>query len=289
MELTNTSAVITGGGNGIGRAIALALADQGVNVGIGDLEKGAAMEVAAEVREQGVSAFGLEVDVMNENDLKELADEAWRQFGSVQLLFNNAGIVLPPKPVIETTKAEYDWCFGVNVEGVMNGMRVFGPKFVASDRPCWIVNTGSEHSLGVPHSHRALYTATKHAVLGLSDVARRELPDHVGVSVLCPGVTDSSIWRAGERRPERLGGAEKADERFGVGMALGMPAEDVARCVIEAIQDEDFYIVTHAHVIEYPCGRWAEIESAFKKQSPRYDGDDQYTMEGILARMKASN
>lgn len=285
MELSGTSAVITGGGNGIGKAIALALAKRGVHVAVADLEETSASQVAEEVEKLGVQALAMRADVADEAQVTELADRAWERFGSVELLFNNAGVIHPLKPLLETTKAEFDWCFTVNVAGVMNGIRVFGPRFASSDRPCWIVNTGSEHSLGVPHLMAGLYTATKHAVLGLSDVLRRELPNHVGVSVLCPGIVESTLWRASERRQDAFGGAEPANEAGAAAMALGIPAEDIAERVVGALRDEEFYIVTHPHVVEIAEERWRSAEAAFRKQAPRYAGDDQYTIDKILARL----
>lgn len=285
MELTDKSAVITGGGNGIGKAIALALAQQGVHVAIADLEEAAASQVASEAEKLGVRALAVQVDVADEAQVNRLADRAWEHFGSVELLFNNAGVIHPLKPLVETTKAEFDWCFAVNVAGVMNGIRVFAPRFVSSGRPCWIVNTGSEHSFGVPHLMAGLYTATKHAVLGLSDVLRRELPDHVGVSVLCPGIVESTLWRATERRQDVFGGAEPANEAGAAAMALGIPAEDIAERVVRGVRDGAFYIVTHPHVVEIAQERWRGAEEAFREQAPRYAGDDQYAVDNIIARL----
>jgi NAD(P)-dependent dehydrogenase (short-subunit alcohol dehydrogenase family) len=285
MDLSNKSAVITGAGNGIGKAIALALARVGVNVALADIEESAAEQVAAEAQSLGVKSMAMKVDVSDESEIRKLADAAWGNFGSVQLLFNNAGVMHATKQLLDTTKEEFDWCFAVNVAGVMNGIRIFGPRFAASNEQCWIVNTGSEHSFGVPHVTAGLYTATKHAVLALSDVLRRELPDHVGVSVLCPGIVESTLWRATERRQNSFGGAEPGNELGAAAMALGLPAEDVAKRVIKSIKDENFYILTHPHVIEYAAERWRGAEEAFKSQAPRYEGDDQYTVEKIVARL----
>lgn len=285
MDLSGKSAVITGGGNGIGRAIALALANVGVNVAIADIEESAAQQVAAEAGALGVKSMAMKVDVSYEAEIEELADAAWVKFGSVELLFNNAGVMHATKLLVDTTKEELSWCFAVNVAGVMNGIRVFGPRFVSSDRQCWIVNTGSEHSFGVPHVMAGLYTATKHAVLGLSDVLRRELPDHVGVSVLCPGIVETTLWRATERRQEGFGGSEPASEAGATAMTFGLPADDVAKQVIEGIGEEHFFIVTHPHVVEIAEERWRGAEEAFRTQAPRYDGDDRYDVNKIIARL----
>lgn len=286
MEIAGKSAVVTGGGNGIGRAIALALAHKGANVAVADIELDAAEAVAAEAANLGVQSLAVAVDVSREEDVAELADRAWVAFGSVELLFNNAGVLAPGGPLLQVSKADFDWCFSVNVGGVMNGIRVFAPRFVESGKSAWIVNTGSEHSLGVPHLFGGAYTATKHAVLGLSDVLARELPKHVGVSVLCPGITQSTLWRATERRPEVQGGPLEADPANAAAMELGMPVGRVADRVMDGIENETFYIMTHAHVVEIARERWQAVEQAFATQVPRYSGDEVYDVNEVMKKLR---
>jgi len=286
MELAGTSAVITGGGNGIGRAIALALADHGVNVGIADLDGAAAQAVADEVAAKGVKSFGMAVNVMNEGEVIALADKAWDSFGSVNLLFNNAGVGQPTKPLLKTTQADLDWVMGVNFGGVMNGVRVFGPRFVKSGQPCRIVNTGSEHSLGFAHAYAGIYTASKHAVLGLSEILRAELPDHVGVSVICPGLTETSLWRSSERRPEEFGGSVPVPEGGDAVMKHGLSSEQVADKVIAGLQGDEFYIITHAHIVDYAAVRAHEVAEAAARIAPRYDGDEALRVENVLQTLR---
>ncbi len=285
MDISGKSAVVTGGGNGIGRAISLALARKGANVAVADIEAGAAEMVALEVTELGVEGLAVKTDVTREEDLTNLADEAWAAFGSVELLFNNAGVVAGTKPILETTKQEVDWTIAVNLGGVLNAVQVFAPRFIASGSPAWIVNTGSEHSLGAPHTMVGIYTGTKHAVLGVSDILRRELPDHVGVSVLCPGIVETTMWRATERRQPEFGGAEDGDQGNKAAMKFGMAADAVAERVVTGVERETFYIMTHAHVVDVARKRWKEIEEAFATQTPRYDGDDQYETNNILGKL----
>ena len=118
----------------------------------------------------------------------------------------------------------------VNLIGVWHGCAVFGRRFVDQGTPAHIVNTGSEHSLGVPHLRAGAYTASKHAVLGLSDVLRRELPDHVKVSVLCPGIVPSRLAEAARNRPERFGGPLEPDDGPAMPADTGIPADEVGRC-----------------------------------------------------------
>ena len=289
MEVEGKSAVVTGGGNGIGRALCLALAAKGANVAVADIELDAAEAVAAEVASSGVRSFARQVDVAVAEEVQALADAAWATLGGVEILVNNAGVMHATKPLWETTADDFDWCFAVNVRGVLNGIRAFVPRFVASDQPAWILNTGSEHSLGVPHLFGGLYTATKHALLGLSDVLRRELPGHVGVSLLCPGLVESTLWRAPERRQAAFGGAEAANEAGAAAIKLGMPAEEVARNAITAIEAGSFLAISHAHVIDYAEERWAEIRDACAAQAPRSPGDDQYKLDVVIQKLMSQD
>ncbi len=288
MNLNGKSAVVTGGGNGIGRAICLALAGEGVNVAVADIEADAARRVAGEAAELGVQAIGVATDVTDEASVAALADAAWEAFGSVEILVNNAGVAQTSMPLAQTSAQDLDWIFAVNVGGAMNGVRVFTPRFLASGGPCRIVNTASEHALGVPHLGGGLYTASKHALLGLSDVLRRELPDRVTVSVLCPGIVESTLWRASERRQETFGGASPAPEMAGAFMSqVGMPAEEVAAAAVKGIRQGRFFIVTHPHAVKFAEARWEEIGRAFAEQAPRREGDERYDLEPIMQRMLA--
>ena len=288
MEIHGQSAVITGGGNGIGRALALALAREGANVAVADLEQDAAASVAREVEALGVRAIAAGVDVAREEDLERLADEAWSAFGSVELLFNNAGVGAPRGPVHQSTADDVRWVLGVNLEGVLNGIRVFTPRFIEGGRESRIINTGSEHSLGIPFPGTAIYTASKHAVLAISDILRMELPEHVGVSVFCPGWVATSIWRSAERRPEDLGGPTEVDPAAGaLTEQFAMPSAEAADIVLQGIREDRYFLLTHPHAIEYAQRRWQEVEAAFAEQAPRYEGDDRYDVAKVIARLQA--
>ncbi len=286
MDLRGRSAVITGAGHGIGRAIALALGKAGANVAVADIDEAAAEAVAKEVADLGVQSLAARVDVAREQDVVDLADRAFAAFGSVEVLVNNAGIIPDSRKLWQFGAEDFDWCFAVNVRGVMNGIRAFVPRFVASDSPAWVVNTGSEHSLGIPHLRAGIYTASKHAVLGLSDVLKRELPPHIGVSVLCPGIVDTTLWRATERRQDDHGGRAPADPAAASVMQHGLPAEVVGQKVREAIEQEHFFILTHPHVVKFARERWEAIEAAFSHQAPRYDGDEDFDVTNIARKVR---
>ncbi len=289
MELKDKTAVITGAGNGIGEAIALALADKGVNVGVVDIEADAAERVAEVVRSKGVKSAAYSVDVRDPAAVEDLAAQTWAQFGSVELLFNNAGVMAPAGPVWLTEPKDAEWVFGVNVFGILNGLRAFVPRFIESGNVSWVVNTGSEHSFGLPHIMAGTYNASKHAVLGLSEMLRAELPDNVGVSVLCPGIVESTLWKATERRPEELGGSLSASEANAAAMKMGLPASIVGEKVVEALENEYFLILTHPHVADIAARRADEVATAFTNQAPRYDDDEQYDVNAIIARLRGGS
>ena len=201
MELDGAVAVVTGGGSGIGRGIALALARAGSTVVVADIDLDRATAVASEL-----GTVAVECDVTDRDAVEQLADSAWQRHGRVDVVVNNAGVFPKFASVLDTDEREARWVLEVNLLGMWHGCAVFGKRFVEQGTPAHILNTGSENSVGIPHTHAGFYTASKHGVLALSDVLRRELPDFVGVSVLCPGMVDTGLATAPRHRHDRFGG-----------------------------------------------------------------------------------
>ena len=279
-DLKDKVAVVTGGATGIGRAIGATLADRGTHVVIADLNADAADRTAAEIASRGVKTMGVAFDAADESSVEALAETAWGEFGHVDLLFNNAG-VSGGTLLLDSNAADMKWLFSVNVFGVWYGCKSFGRRFVKQGTPAWICNTGSEHSLGRPHLQAGFYNATKHAVLGLSDVLRGELPDHVGVSILCPGVVETDFWQSSTRRHEEFGGPADPEPLLEGIMSKGIDAAEVGRRCVEGVERGDFYIVTHSHTRGYVDARHEEISAAFDSQAPRTDGDEKYDVTAI--------
>lgn len=283
-DLTDKRAVVTGGGSGIGRALCLALADAGMDVVAADLDRAGAEETAALVADRGRRGVALPCDVTSEDSVRELADAAWAELGGVDLIWNNAGVVTT-RPFLDTTLDDLRWVLDVNTVGVFLGMVEFGRRFAEQGTPARVVVTGSEHSLGVANLLSAPYTASKHAVLALADVMRREVPDHIGVSVLCPGLVTTRLWDAERNREDGHAGEGMMDSDLGSQLfAAGMPADELAAAAVEGIQRGDFLIVTHAHSRRFAAERCDEVLGAFDARSLPGD-DDRWDITAISTRL----
>ena len=256
-DLTGLTAVVTGGGSGIGQAMCLAWADAGMNVVVADVMAERAQETAAQVEAKGVRALAVACDVGDATSVEALAEQAWRAFGQVNVLCNNAGVV-QFGPVTLAPQDDWDWLFRVNLWGVVNVIRAFVPRLRAQGESFrHIVNTASLSGIfAVPGL--GVYTASKYAVVGISETLRDELKkDGVGVSVLCPGPTPSRINETarttvepGRRALDEAGGQFRFEET--------RTAADVAASVKAGVLAGRLYIFSH------PGGRGA-AERRFKE------------------------
>lgn len=264
-ELKGKVAVVTGGGSGIGAALARALAADGMTVVTADVDAAAAEEVAAGIRSAGGRALGAAVDVRERASLEALAERTYAELGACHLLCNNAG-VLVFRPLAETTERDFTWLFGVNVFGVIHGVAAFLPRMRAQGGEAHIVNTASMAGLvavgGIPVG---AYTASKFAVVGYSEMLRQELaPEGIGVTVLCPGGVATRIGESERGRPAELRDAvappTQATQEGGEGM---IAPEDVARVVVDAIRADAPYAITHPDWWPLVEGRCGGLRDAF--------------------------
>jgi NAD(P)-dependent dehydrogenase (short-subunit alcohol dehydrogenase family) len=246
-------AVVTGAGSGIGRELALACAREQMALVISDIEAGALAQTQALVEALGAPCFAQVCDVSNAADVEQLAQACWREWGGVDWLFNNAGVAVLG-PAWEATEADWQWVLGVNLMGVAHGVRSFVPRMLARGAPAHIVNTASAAGLAtLPGS--AVYSATKHAVVALSECLAKDLEQAgapIGVSVLCPSLLPTGILQSQRNRPATLAAsgpiAAAYEERVRAGMAASpIDASDVARMTLEAIHAHRFYVIPHAH------------------------------------------
>ena len=198
-------AVVTGAASGIGFALAERAAAEGMTVVLCDIEAGP-VEVAAEtLRQRGAKVRTRRVDVSKEAEVEAAAEAIFAEFGAVNLLCNNAGVLNKERPTWEQSAADWQWVFSVNVMGVVHGIRAFVPRMLASGEEGHIVNTGSMAGLVTGGMGTSVYDASKHAVVSLSESLYRDLAIRtakVSASVLCPGAVTTQIFAAERNRLE---------------------------------------------------------------------------------------
>jgi NAD(P)-dependent dehydrogenase (short-subunit alcohol dehydrogenase family) len=248
-ELRDKTAVVTGGGQGIGRGIALALAREGMRTAILDIERDAAERTAKEVEAAGGRAIGLQVDVTSERSLADAAAAVEKAFGPVHVLSNNAGVSAPQGPISDKTDADWQWVFSVNLFGIVKAVQAFLPGMRAHGQGGHIVNTSSMAGLvAVPELQVGVYTASKYACTGYCEILRAELaPEGIGVSVLCPGLIDTQLSATSARnRPASFGGPLAVPKPMPDEMRkVAMQPEDVGPIVVRGIRANRLHILTH--------------------------------------------
>ena len=263
-------AVITGAASGIGRGLALRCGREGMRVVLADIEEAALQAAAQEVAALGVPTLAVVTDVAQAADVEHLARQTLSTFGAVHLLCNNAGVGIV-RNVWECTLADWEWVLGVNMWGVINGVRVFVPIMLAQNTEGHIVNTSSISGLLVGPGASGPYNVSKHGVVALSTTLYYELAQlgaRIHVSVLLPGYVNTRIADAERNRPAALSNAP--DVPFGAreaailaavrdGLAQGMSPDDAAAIVFGAIRAEQFYIFTHPETKEWVAGYVADM------------------------------
>ena len=251
-ELREKTAVVTGAASGIGRALADAFASEGARVVMADVERGALDTAAAALRGRGAAVLAVPTDVSKAEQVQALADRAVAEFGRVDVVCNNAGVALSG-PAWEHTLADWEWLLGVNLWGVVHGVRTFVPLMLKQGGEGHIVNTGSVSGL-TSAPFMSVYNVSKHAVVTLSETLHKELETmgaQVKVSVLCPGFVDTRILESDRNRPAGLQNPTSRthdptlQEMARAALAIGMPPARVAAEVVDAIKHERFYVLTH--------------------------------------------
>jgi NAD(P)-dependent dehydrogenase (short-subunit alcohol dehydrogenase family) len=240
-------AVVTGGGSGIGRAMALAFVREGAKIVLADLDRAAMERVGAEIQECGGESVAVETEVASLAAVENLCQRAVERFGAVHVVCNNAGVGVFG-PLATATHKDWQWVMNVNFWGVVHGIEVFLPRLIEQKQGGHIVNTASMAGLaGMPSL--GVYCASKFAVVGLTESLHRELAGTgIGASVLCPMVVNTQINSSERSRPKELQdpGASKASiSEVPLTVARVIEPTDVADRVVAAIRANSLYILTH--------------------------------------------
>ena len=282
MKVCNTRAVITGGGNGIGWAIARSLLDKGCQVLIADSDTQALDACTAQREVDTRHLVTVQCDVTDSESVRALADRAWLEWGGVDLVFANAGVGLPLQPFLAQTEGHARWAMEVNYFGVWHTLQTFGPRLIKQNTPCHVVVTGSENSVAVPAPLLAAYNASKHAVLGLTETFARETPECIGVSLLCPALVATNIAASVSKIPEAFGGPETYNA---AATSMGFSPEYVAECALAGVEADDFYIFTH-HCNASMIRERLELQlGAIDRQTKASDGSDACNTRPLLGRL----
>lgn len=256
-EFKDRVAVVTGGASGIGRGMAERFGEEGMKVVLADIEEEALRIAEAEFREKGVDVLAVLTDVAKAEEVEKLAQEALNAFGKIHVVCNNAGVVGGSGAfgrMWESTLRDWEWVMGVNLWGVIHGVRTFLPIMLEQGEEGHIVNTAS---LAGIMGGGGIYGVTKQGVVALSESLFTELKlaqAKIGISVLCPGWVNTKIIDAERNRPKELANAgtgtldpQSAAAREMVRGLLesGLAPAEIADQVMTAIREDQLYIITH--------------------------------------------
>jgi NAD(P)-dependent dehydrogenase (short-subunit alcohol dehydrogenase family) len=259
-------AVVTGAASGIGLGLCGRFAAEGMRVVLADVEVPALRAAADRLSGQGAVVLPVPTDVSSTDQVDALRDAAVRAFGAVHVLCNNAGVGGSHEPLWLIPQGEWDWVLGVNLGGVINGVRSFLPLLLEQDA-AHVMNTASV--FGVFAGALGPYGISKHAVVALSETLHfqlRSLGARVGVSVLCPGAVRTNFGTSARNRPASAGpspgssqAARASAERFQQLAVGGLEPDQVAAIAIDAVRESRFYVLTSSNRNEAVRRRGAEI------------------------------
>ena len=275
------TAVLTGGGSGFGLECARIGAQLGMNLVLVDVQQDALDKAAAEMTAQGVQVLARKVDVSNAQAMEQLASDVKARFGAPHFVFNNAGVGAGGL-VWENSVADWEWVLGVNLWGVVHGVRLFTPMMLEAAKadPAYrghIVNTASMAGLLTP-PNMGIYNVSKHAVVSLTETLYQDLQlvtDQVSASVLCPYFVPTGISQSHRNRPTDLAadkptasqliGQAQSDKAVGSGK---VSAADVAQKVFDAVASDQFYIYSHPQALGNVQSRMEAIVQGVNPPDP---------------------
>ncbi len=263
-DLKGKIVVITGGATGIGLSLAKQFGKEGARVVISGRRESRLKEAVEKLNCLDIEAKYFPCDVSKRQEVENLADFAWDTLGSVDVIVNNAGRQMGRMTVMDTPLETFHDIFNVNTLGVVNGISVFGKRFIDQGTPAAIYNVGSEASLFYDTPLCAAYIASIHAVLAITESLREEVPEFIEVGLICPGFVRSEIRKAN--------------------MEMGMDTDKYAEIVMEQIKNGEFFIVSHAYNIVRINQRHDALVKAFERYAPRYEGDDEFDVFSLMAK-----
>ena len=276
-DLKGKVAVVTGGAGGIGRALAVRFAAEGMRLVVADVEEAALDATVAALKGDGAEAIGVATDVTSFASVEALAEAAYAAYGAVHVLCNNAGVGPPGGLVWETTPNDWRWTFGVNVFGVAHGIQAFVPRMLASGEEGIVINTSSPDGPIAPLPQASVYAATKCAVTCVTECLAAQLDAEGGrvrAAVFYPsgkGLLDTGLWTSDRNRPPELA-RERPRETPPLTVAelreRGVPVQpldELADLVVEGIRDGRFVMILdmerHADAMAARVARLAALEN----------------------------
>ncbi|MDV7145983.1 SDR family oxidoreductase [Tropicimonas sp. TH_r6] len=262
-DFNNKVVVITGGATGIGKGFAKAFGLEGAKIVLNGRRQERLDEAQAELEALGIEVATLAGDVTDPQGIEALAEFAWAWKGKVDVLINNAGMMVPYAPVLQMPLEHFRAIYEVNFFSVVVASQIFGRRFLEKGTPAAIYNVGSENSLFHGTPMNGAYVGTKHSVYAITHSLREELPEFIDVSLICPGFVMSE-----------LGPKEN--------MQHGMPTDEYIAIAMKQIKDGEFWVVSHAYNMVRICEKFDQLEQAYATYAPRYEGDQQYDVRTVV-------
>jgi NAD(P)-dependent dehydrogenase (short-subunit alcohol dehydrogenase family) len=283
-DFKGKTAVLTGAGSGFGLECARLGAKLGMNLVLVDVQQDALDKASEEMKAAGAQVLSFKLDVSNAGQMEAMGKAVFERFGAPHFVFNNAGVGAGGL-IWENTLKDWEWVMGVNVMGVVHGVRIFTPMMLeaAAKDPSWqghIVNTASMAGLLNP-PNMGVYNVSKHAVVALSETLYQDLAlvtDQVGASVLCPFFVATGIGMSHRNRPAELAAGKPTKSQMiqqamtGKAVSSGkVTAADVAQLVFDAIANNQFYIYSHPKAIHSVQTRLEDVLQARNPTDPFAD------------------
>lgn len=262
-DFTGKTVVITGAATGIGFALAKQFSNRGAHLVLAARRRDRLDEAAAALAETGAQVRVTECDVTKQDEVDRLLEFSVSAFGQVDVLVNNAGVGPIQSKVIDAKRDDVQRILDVNLFGVWNCVSAFGKQFIDQGTPSAIYNVGSENCFFNAVPEGAGYVASKHAVLAMTVALREEVPDHIEVGLIAPGLVRSEL-------------SKETTE--------GMDTDAYAAAVLKQIEAGEFLIVSHAYNIVRIRERTEALEHAYATYAPRYDGDNEFDVRTLGAK-----